>query len=57
MKFDKKLPFAQVYGHATAKYEQFGRLYDAQGNLIQREILTLKGKNKNAAILGKPGRD
>lgn len=52
MKFDKTLPFAQVYGHAKAKYEQFGRLYDAQGNLIQREIITLKRNKKNGMDSG-----
>ncbi len=28
---NRALPFARVYGHQTAVYEQFGRLYDATG--------------------------
>lgn len=28
---DKKRPFAEVYGHSEARYEQFGILFDPEG--------------------------
>ena len=35
MKLDKKLPFGVVTGHARARYEQCGVLFDVAGESIQ----------------------
>lgn len=39
MKFDPKKPYGVITGHAWARYEQNGILYDTQGNSEFQEIV------------------
>lgn len=38
MKFDPKKPYGMITGHAWARYEQNGVLYDSQGNPETRDL-------------------
>jgi len=49
---NRSLPYARVYGHRTATYEQAGRLYDARGCRIPTETAyreRTKPKEKHVA--------
>ena len=44
MKLDRSKPFAEVFSHPKAKYEQFGRLYDATGESLDSPTLHVPGR-------------
>ena len=58
MKLDKSKPYGEVMGSTDgSKYEQFGRVFDRDGNLLTTENVSVKAEETiQPKKLGRPAK-